>query len=136
MSHRWLRRGWLSIALMIVAMTGVIPAVAGALIQELVDVAELSQALSESRGLCRTEPVDILASEQGDGTPRGVLGPCSGAAHALRPEEAIDRPAVDEPACDAGDATAVCESADVTGRHPEGVRCLLHGEELLTGHNR
>lgn len=49
LSSIWIGIG-LSIALMIVAMTGVIPAVAGALIQELVDLATILYALRALKG--------------------------------------------------------------------------------------
>ncbi|MFK4834820.1 heavy metal translocating P-type ATPase [Microbacterium sp. ZW T2_14] len=53
----WIGIG-LSIGLMIVAMTGVIPAVAGALIQELVDLATILYALRALRGPISELPAD------------------------------------------------------------------------------
>lgn len=56
----------LSIALMLVAMTGVIPAVAGALIQELVDLATILYALRALRGPLTPEG-DIAVADPGAG---------------------------------------------------------------------
>lgn len=64
----WIGIG-LSIGLMVVAMTGVIPAIAGALVQELVDLATILYALRALRG-----PVSGLATGVGaatSGTPVG-----------------------------------------------------------------
>ncbi|WP_349428306.1 heavy metal translocating P-type ATPase [Microbacterium sp. LWS13-1.2] len=61
----WIGIG-LSIGLMIVAMTGVIPAVAGALIQELVDLATILYALRALRGPVSEVPAGVAAAP---GTP-------------------------------------------------------------------
>lgn len=58
----------LSIALMIVAMTGVIPAVAGALIQELVDLATILYALRALRGPLTSE--SDIAAEHPEAGPK------------------------------------------------------------------
>ncbi|MBS1905844.1 MAG: cadmium-translocating P-type ATPase [Actinobacteria bacterium] len=58
----------LSIALMIIAMTGVIPAVAGALIQELVDLATILYALRALRG--PLTPDDSFASPEPGAGPK------------------------------------------------------------------
>jgi len=58
----------LSIALMVIAMTGVIPAVAGALIQELVDLATILYALRALRG--RLTPESALTESATDPGPK------------------------------------------------------------------
>jgi heavy metal translocating P-type ATPase len=55
----------LSIGLMIVAMTGVIPAVVGALVQELVDLATILYALRALRGPVSELPADAGAASVG-----------------------------------------------------------------------
>ena len=61
----------LSIGLMIIAMTGVIPAVAGALTQELVDLATILYALRALSGpptslAVGREPTRVVAARAGD----------------------------------------------------------------------
>ena len=68
----WIGIG-LSIGLMVVAMTGVIPAVAGALVQELVDLATILYALRALRGPVSGLPMGVGAATSGTpvGAPRG-----------------------------------------------------------------
>jgi P-type E1-E2 ATPase len=68
----WIGIG-LSIGLMVVAMTGVIPAVAGALVQELVDLATILYALRALRGPVSGLPTGVGAATSGTpvGSPRG-----------------------------------------------------------------
>jgi hypothetical protein len=65
-----------SIALMLVATTGVIPAVAGALIQELVDLAAILFALRALKGpaLDLDDTGTGTASSSGQATPAVELG--------------------------------------------------------------
>ena len=56
----------LSVGLMVVAMTGVIPAIGGALLQEVVDLATILYALRALRGTSR-EPSSLIAGRQAVG---------------------------------------------------------------------
>lgn len=68
----WIGIG-LSIGLMLIAMTGLIPAVAGALVQELVDLATILYALRALRG-----PVSGLREQAGAGIQSPVSGSRAG----------------------------------------------------------
>ena len=103
--------------------------------EQVVDIVDRAQGRPEPRSLGGSEPVGVVAGQDGDRAPRSVLGPCARAPPSLGRQLAVDRAAVDQAARDPGQRPGIGQPADMARRHPESVRCFRDREEL-TCHNR